>query len=265
MEDFLQANELGYGVRLLRVQVSGSQVFGWRDSDSDLDVRAIFAHPKWRYLSVSDWYEQISSARSPANGPYIDFEAWDVRKFLRKLMHSNPTALSWLHSPALSGNTRVCKLLDDVRKRCFNPWKMMRHFFGMGTEEALHIPANAEEITHRGEKACFYATRAALAAKWMCSEPIMPPLSIHELAEEVEHPPWVDAVLEWTQTRGSYENRPVNDIKNGITLMLAECNEQLPNTSYASPDFVDEMFRKILKYSTEGRYPAGENMFGDGY
>ena len=80
------------GVRVLYACESGSRAWGFPSTDSDYDVRFIYAHPvKW-YLSIRNRRDVIE--RPVVND--IDLSGWDIKKALVLLRKSNPPLLEWL-------------------------------------------------------------------------------------------------------------------------------------------------------------------------
>ena len=80
------------GVRVLYACESGSRAWGFPSSDSDYDVRFIYAHPVEWYLSIRNRRDVIE--RPVVND--IDLSGWDIKKALVLLRKSNPPLLEWL-------------------------------------------------------------------------------------------------------------------------------------------------------------------------
>ncbi|MBV6457116.1 MAG: hypothetical protein HONBIEJF_00223 [Fimbriimonadaceae bacterium] len=95
--DRLKAVEVDAGIRILLAVESGSRAWGFESTDSDYDVRFIYARSIDWYLSID-----LESRRDVIEFPIeneIDISGWDVRKALALLENSNPGFIEWLHSP----------------------------------------------------------------------------------------------------------------------------------------------------------------------
>lgn len=83
-------------VRVIYACESGSRAWGFASANSDYDVRGIFLRPKARYLELDgapDNYEFIEGD--------LDFQLWDIYKFLKLERKSNPSAFEWMTSHRL--------------------------------------------------------------------------------------------------------------------------------------------------------------------
>ncbi|QEP42968.1 hypothetical protein D5085_07430 [Ectothiorhodospiraceae bacterium BW-2] len=84
----LQAAEVEHQVTILYACESGSRAWGFESSDSDYDVRFIYAHrPEW-YLTFD-----VERQRDVIEYPIvdeIDCNGWDMRKALYLFTRTNP-------------------------------------------------------------------------------------------------------------------------------------------------------------------------------
>jgi len=87
--------EVQHQVRILYACESGSRAWGIHSSDSDYDVRFIYARPASAYLRLDVPRDVIER---PISGD-LDVSGWDVFKALRLLRKSNPSLFEWLFSP----------------------------------------------------------------------------------------------------------------------------------------------------------------------
>src|SRR6186997_1931414 len=84
-------------VRICLAVESGSRAWGFASTDSDYDVRFVYAHPRDWYLSID-----LESRRDVIERPLtdeVDLAGWDVRKAMGLFAKSNPPLLEWLDSP----------------------------------------------------------------------------------------------------------------------------------------------------------------------
>ena len=91
------------GVRIFYACESGSRAWGFPSTDSDYDVRFLYARPSDWYLSIN-----VETKRDVIERPIVDVwdvNGWDIRKALQLLKKSNPPLLEWLHSPVVYRET----------------------------------------------------------------------------------------------------------------------------------------------------------------
>jgi predicted nucleotidyltransferase len=91
--------------------VVGSRAFGLADEDSDIDRRGV-------YLPTADEHWSLEGVP-----PQIEFDAsqeiyWELEKFLRLALKSNPNILESLYSPLIEKVTPMGRRLIDLRE-CF--------------------------------------------------------------------------------------------------------------------------------------------------
>src|SRR5436189_1813350 len=82
-------------IKVLYAVESGSRAWGFASTDSDWDVRFLYARcPEW-YLSVQDRRDVLEYPISEG----LDVSGWDIRKALVLFARSNPPLMEWLRSP----------------------------------------------------------------------------------------------------------------------------------------------------------------------
>jgi len=89
----LKELEKEQGIKILMAVESGSREWGFESKDSDYDVRCVHISDKNSYLGLEDKKEQVDLIKED-----IDIVSWDIRKFFRLFLKSNPTVSEWLSS-----------------------------------------------------------------------------------------------------------------------------------------------------------------------
>ena len=87
--------EKEHDVKILYAVESGSRAWGFESSDSDYDVRFVYAHRK-------NWYLNILPKKDVIEYPItdeFDYSGWDLRKTMFLINKSNPVFFEWLKSP----------------------------------------------------------------------------------------------------------------------------------------------------------------------
>lgn len=169
----LRSVEEAESVRVIYACESGSRAWGFASSDSDYDVRFIFAHTKEWYLSIDD-----GSDVSEHNDGLLDISGWDIRKTLRLLRKSNPPLLEWLRSPIvyLEEPTTTGRI-RGLATSFFSLRSCLHHYLHMAE-------GNYREYLRGSEvkvKKYFYVLRPLLACMWIEANNAAPPMEFEEL------------------------------------------------------------------------------------
>jgi len=179
----LDAFEREHGVRVLYACESGSRAWGFASTDSDYDVRVIYAHPR-------DWYLSIDMERKPdaidvalehTPAGEMDLHAWDVRKALGLFHGANPSLMEWLRSPI------VYREEDPVMA----PWHALVPSYHRPKAAAYHYlnmaKNNARTYLHDKKqvvlKKYLYVLRPVLALRWVASGRGLVPVEFTRLVQ----------------------------------------------------------------------------------
>jgi len=164
-------------VRVLYAVESGSRAWGFASTDSDWDVRFLYARrPDW-YLSVQDRRDVLEYPISAG----LDVSGWDVKKALVLFARSNPPLMEWLRSPIVYRDDGwTAGALRELSVRFFSPRSCMHHY--------LHMAEGNYREYLRGDfvrlKKYFYVLRPVLACRWIEAHQTMPPTEFEPLARE---------------------------------------------------------------------------------
>lgn len=105
---------------------NGSRAWGLDSKDSDYDIRLVYAHEQDDYLSLSEpkdtFHLTVDAEFNKAEGDDIlyDIVGFDIKKFLKLLAKSNPTAVEWCNSPIVYFDDKFLKS-KDLRRLADNP------------------------------------------------------------------------------------------------------------------------------------------------
>jgi len=188
--------EASHGITVLYACESGSRAWGFPSTDSDYDVRVIYAHPRDWYLAV-DLERRDDTIDPPIEGD-IDVHGWDLRKALGLFRSTNPTLLEWLRSPivyreAAAVLDRWGALIPDY----YTPGAVGPAYRGMARSVAEQN-LTGDAISH---KAYLYVLRALLAVRWIEHEEEGPPpvafeRLVHATVERTDVRRAVDALVD---------------------------------------------------------------------
>lgn len=174
----LDAIEIDHRVRILYACEAGSRAWGFASTDSDFDVRFIYAHESPWYLSINPQRDVIEL---PIEGN-LDINGWDLRKTLQLLGKSNPVLIEWLGSPIVyRADQDFVAGMRDLAGRFLNPAALFHHYQHMAR-------GNFREYL-QGEtvrvKKYLYVLRPILACRWIEQFLTVPPVRFAELVASV--------------------------------------------------------------------------------
>ena len=150
-------------VKIIHAIESGSRAWGFPSTDSDYDVRFIYAHrPEW-YLSI-DMENRRDVIEYPVDNDDLDITGWDLRKALMLLYKSNPPLLEWFSSPIVYATNPVTfGPMQTLAPAYFSPSSCMHHYRRIAEQQYTGYAKGGK----RKLKQYFYALRCALAYHWI--------------------------------------------------------------------------------------------------
>ena len=213
--------EAQHNVSILYACESGSRAWGFPSTDSDFDVRFIYAQPGDTYLSIDETKDTIDV---PVDA-VLDINGWDLKKSLKLFRNSNAAVYEWLQSPIVykqSGN-----FLSDIRI-------MMPEYFSLrdGLNHYMGVARNSFNALTEDEvklKKYFYCVRSILAAMWIVEKKEIPPMEFGTLRTLVKYNVWhseIDRLLA-IKTAGDESTLvpPITLLHSFIATNLALCEE----------------------------------------
>lgn len=191
-------------VTILLAIESGSRAWGFHSTDSDYDVRFIYARPV-------DWHLRVHPGRDVIERPVsdeLDLSGWDLRKTLGLILGSNAVALEWLQSPityvevpgfrdALTGFAQTALRRKPVQ------WHYRRL-----AERQMERPNNPDGSLRL--KRYFYLIRPVLALRWLRLHPGLatPPMDMATLMAECDLPaPLQQTILDLIERKKTLTER----------------------------------------------------------
>lgn len=174
--DGLRDIETKHDVTVLFACESGSRGWGFASPDSDYDVRFIYVNRLPWYLTVQPRRDVIEL---PISGD-LDINGWDLRKALGLMRESNPTLLEWLRSPIVYRDDAVAMpRFRALSEAVFSNARAWHHYTSMAKKN-FREHLQADEVRY---KKYLYVLRPLLAARWIRSQPGVPPMRFAELAQ----------------------------------------------------------------------------------
>lgn len=147
-----------YAIEILFACESGSRAWGFPSTDSDYDIRFIYARKKEYYRSIVE--ESTELGFSIVDG--LDFVGWDIKKVFLLLYKCNVTPFEWLQSPIVylekeGFSTYMKTILSDF----YAAKRHMQHYLGIVRGRMEVVSFDAMKL-----KSFFYVMRSLLSASW---------------------------------------------------------------------------------------------------
>ena len=179
--DALRDIETRHDVTVLFACESGSRGWGFASPDSDYDVRFIYVNRLPWYLTVTPRRDVIEV---PISGD-LDINGWDLRKALGLMRESNPTLLEWLRSPVVYREDEAAMpRFRALSEAVFSNARGWHHYASMAKKN-FREHLQADEVRY---KKYLYVLRPLLAARWIRTQPGVPPMRFADLAQKTLDP-----------------------------------------------------------------------------
>jgi len=179
--------EQEFSVKILYAAESGSRAWGFESTDSDYDIRFIYAHKK-------NWYLNILPKRDVIEYPIVDdfdYSGWDLRKTLFLMNKSNPVLFEWLKSPVVYfKDDYFYGVMQDLTTPYFSPISTVYHYLHMAS-------GNYRQFLQEDKvkiKKYFYVLRPIMACMWIEKYKESPPMEFDKLLTEVRDKDLVEVI-----------------------------------------------------------------------
>lgn len=108
---------------------------------------------------------------------------FDIYKYLKLLLASNPTTIEWLNSPIVYyGDNNLP--LREYMKNNFNQERLFKHYFSLFRKNYWEFIQQGKAITY---KKYLYSMRGLLNAKYVYEFDRIPPLDLRQTVYELEN------------------------------------------------------------------------------
>ncbi len=154
---------------------SGSRAWRIDSMDSDYDVRFVYKRDLKEYLKLNKPKEVIECKEGD-----IDIVGFDIYKFSKLLLSSNPSMIEWLKSDLVYIDKDITKsVFKSFIMKNFNPKTLYYHYKSMCKNNYLkYIKGN----TNKSYKKYLYCIRGIVNALWVKNLNKTPPIHfVHTL------------------------------------------------------------------------------------
>ena len=166
--------EIEYNIQILFAIESGSRAWGFESPNSDYDVRFVYCYPKSFYLSIDPITPAIT--RMYENGTF-DLNGWDIFKYAKLLVKSNPQTLEWVYSPIQYIPVNDSKL-QELTKYYFSQKALFYHHYSLTKQNYNKFIENKSLVS---PKKYLYCLRSYYSALFVLHHHDIPPIKFDEL------------------------------------------------------------------------------------
>lgn len=187
--NLLKEIEKTYNIKILFAIENGSRSWNMASKDSDYDVRFVFYRRIEDYLLLDKKDEVINIAFDEnlkvckTQGALIDMSGFDIYKYLKLLLSSNPTTLEWLNSKIVYYGDNDISLREYMSKN-FSQEKLYMHYYSLFKNNYREFIQLEKMITY---KKYLYSMRGLLNAKYVLQFDRVPPLDFTQTVKDLEN------------------------------------------------------------------------------
>lgn len=188
IQNLLQQIEKDNNIKIIFAIENGSRSWGMASKDSDFDVRFVFKRALNEYITLNPAKNVINFAFDKdlnpceAQGSLIDMSGFDIYKYLKLLLASNPTTIEWLNSPIVYYGDNNLPLREYMKEN-FNQERLFKHYFSLFRHNYWEFIQQAKAITY---KKYLYSMRGLLNALYVYEFDKIPPLDLRMTVEELK-------------------------------------------------------------------------------
>lgn len=188
IQNILKQIEKDNNIKIIFAIENGSRSWGMASKDSDFDVRFVFQRRLTDYIVLNPAKDVINIAFDKdlnlcdAQGSLIDMSGFDIYKYLKLLLSSNPTTIEWLNSSIVYYGDNNLPLRKYMKEN-FNQERLFKHYFSLFRKNYWEFIQQGKAITY---KKYLYSMRGLLNALYVYEFDKIPPLDLKMTAEELK-------------------------------------------------------------------------------
>lgn len=237
-------------IKILWACETGSRAWGFPSTDSDYDIRLIYAHKTDWYLNLT---EQKDSIEIMLEDNKIDISGWELKKSLNLLKKSNAAMLERIKSSIVyKQDEEFITTLQNASQSFYSKIATLHHYLGMAKKglEDLRSKQNFKL------KKFFYTLRAATVCKWIIEKEEAPPIQFSSVYNNLDiERSLVNRINKLIELKKkvteSYFHKGEKEIINLIKLYVdeSEAVKELLPAAKGDMNVLSSLFRKyVYKY-----------------
>jgi len=226
-------------IKILFLIESGSRAWGFESKNSDYDIRGVYAQD---YLKVSPIKDQINIVQDE-----LDIELWDLKKFLKLMVNSNPSCWEFLSSNIIYLDNPLRDRLKKIFKSNFSKYALKKHYVSMARQ-------NFEKyINNIGDKANLkkyvYVLRSVACVEWINKYDSPPPKHYKEVIDLLPNnvKQFFEKIIEDKKKSESLEGVRNKEVEKYITSFFTlKFDKDKDNFNLKK---IDDIFKEYAEYN----------------
>lgn len=256
IKEELQQFEKEYGIKIISARDTGSRAWNLESEESDYDVSFIYMQDFNDYLSPKGYKQNID--RESQTGHDIEYNSWNLDRFLELLSGSNPAAIEFLQSQKTYYENHPDYMQNLARhsRANFKPLALMMHHHNLAKNQYKRYLEQRKDPTIKRH---LYAIRSLMYREYVKKEREVPSINFpsfyynnrHLLKGFASHESEIRRMIEHKQKgRG---DKTVNSTriadKIGENLQDKIADEEKPDYTQQeiNRDYLTEQTRELIK------------------
>lgn len=189
IQNLLKQIEKDNDIKIIFAIENGSRSWGMASKDSDFDVRFVFKRNLNDYIVLNPAKDVINAAFDKdlkpcdTQGSLVDMSGFDIFKYLKLLLSSNPTTIEWLNSSIVYYGDNNLPIREYMREN-FNGERLFKHYFSSFKHNYREFIQLGKLITY---KKYLYSIRGVLNATYVYEFDKIPPLNLKKTVTELKN------------------------------------------------------------------------------
>lgn len=233
-------------IKVLFALESGSRAWGFSSKDSDYDVRFVYVRTKNEYLKINEVDDFLDFPLDDE----LDFNGWDLKKFLKLLYASNATPFEWMQSPVFYyKEDDIFKVVFEALSSFYCQQTLMHHYLGLIRKMLLDLDHSTIKI-----KKLLYIVRSLLAAKHCLVFNEFPPMEFEKLKGLIDRGVIRNEIDNILEVKANSLERDVcvisSDLRSFIkdTFQFLNAVDKVKSKGDFEVKVLNEMFLNIIDY-----------------
>lgn len=182
IQDELKEFEKTYDITIISARDTGSRAWNLHSPESDYDVSFIFLQNHEDYITTSGYKQNID--RETQTEYDIEYNSWNLDRFLSLLKGSNPAAIEFLQSNEIYYEPREFEHymhnLESHAQDHFKPLALMMHHHSLAKSQHERYLAPAKDHSYKRH---LYAIRSLLYREYIKDTQQLPSLDFPKFFE----------------------------------------------------------------------------------
>ena len=180
IKEELQQFEEEYNITILAARDTGSRAWNLESEESDYDVSFIYIQDNYKYIAPTGYKQNID--RESQTEHDIEYNSWNLDRFLALLKASNPSAIEFLQSDLkyYEPYSDYMQKLEDHAEENFKPLALMKHHHNLAKKQFERYIKDGKKHTYKRH---LYCIRSLLCRKYIQETKQLPTLDFPEFID----------------------------------------------------------------------------------